>query len=92
MGYDVVIVEGMSNVQAVFPLHSKPAYSNIAFTLLGYVVRKVTGLPFEAALKKHITVPLGMDRTTFTPISEESMVVAPNPDVLWSLDFGEHNP
>lgn len=87
-----MIVEGLSNVQAVFPLHSKPAYSNVAFTLLGYVVRKVTRLSFEAAVKKHITMPLGMSRTTFTPISEESMVIAPSPDVLWSLDLGEYNP
>ncbi len=48
---------------------SKPgrnfAYSNMAFECLGDVIAKVSGMPHEEYLQKHILLPAGMKRSTF---------------------------
>ena len=85
-----MLVEGLSNSRAIFPLHTKPAYSNIAFALLGYAVSNVTGLSFEDAMKKYFTGPVGMNGTTFAPISEENMVI-PALNAGWADDLGVNN-
>lgn len=40
-------------------------YSNMGFNVLGEVISKVSGLPFEDYVKKNILDPLGMYRSTF---------------------------
>jgi CubicO group peptidase (beta-lactamase class C family) len=46
-------------------------YSNYSVALLGAVVAHVSGMPFEAYIERHVTGPLGMDRTTFRePLAE----------------------
>jgi len=40
-------------------------YSNLGFALLGELVRRVTGRPFEDYVDERILRPLGMDRTTW---------------------------
>lgn len=41
------------------------SYSNDAFVLLGEIVTRVSGTPFETWVETHIAGALGMDRTTF---------------------------
>jgi len=38
-------------------------YSNLGFTLLGYIVQKVSGQSYEAYITEHILTPLGMTHT-----------------------------
>jgi CubicO group peptidase (beta-lactamase class C family) len=38
-------------------------YSNLGFTLLGHIVSKVSGMPYEAYITKNILQPLRMDHT-----------------------------
>jgi CubicO group peptidase (beta-lactamase class C family) len=53
---------------ALYPLESKaPQYSNIGYTMLGWIVERVGGLPFESFVKKEILDPLGMADTFFFP-------------------------
>jgi len=40
-------------------------YSNMAFDTLGDVIAKVSGMPFEAYVERHILDPLGMEESTF---------------------------
>lgn len=42
-----------------------PAYSNYATALAGYIVERVSGLPFEAYVEQRIFGPLGMEHSTF---------------------------
>lgn len=42
-----------------------PAYSNWATTLAGYIVQRVSGMPFDDYLDAHIFEPLGMTSSTF---------------------------
>ena len=50
-----------------------PAYSNYGADLAGYIVQRVSGLPFEQYIQQNIFGPLGMRRATF---------VQPLPDPL----------
>ena len=40
-------------------------YSNMAFDVMGDVIAKVSGMPFETFIKKHIFDPLGMTHSSF---------------------------
>src|SRR5205823_2717180 len=45
-------------------------YSNIGYSLLGYLVGQQTGKPFEYAMEERLFAPLGMTQTAFTPTPE----------------------
>ncbi len=53
-----------------------PAYSNYGADLAGYIVQRVSGLPFEEYIQKNIFQPLGMAHATF---------IQPLPDSLKPL-------
>jgi CubicO group peptidase (beta-lactamase class C family) len=40
-------------------------YSNLGFAMLGYIIHKVSGEPYDAYIKKNILTPLGMKATTY---------------------------
>ncbi len=42
-------------------------YSNLAFILLGEMVSRLSGMPYEDYVAARIFQPLGLQRTTFTP-------------------------
>jgi CubicO group peptidase (beta-lactamase class C family) len=84
-------VKGVSDTNPIFPLHSKPVYNNIGFSLLGYVIQNVTGLSYEDAVKKYITGPVGMNGTSFLPLSEQDMVIPPVNGDIWAFDFAGYN-
>ena len=49
----------------IFPAGEVPAYSNYATALAGYVVERVSGMPFADYIDAHIFQALGMDSATF---------------------------
>jgi CubicO group peptidase (beta-lactamase class C family) len=49
----------------IFAPGSTPAYSNYGATLAGYIVQRVSGIPFEAYVERNIFAPLGMAHSTF---------------------------
>ncbi len=42
-----------------------PAYSNYATALAGYIVERVSGMPFDTYIERKIFQPLGMDHSSF---------------------------
>jgi CubicO group peptidase (beta-lactamase class C family) len=42
-----------------------PAYSNYATALAGYIVQRVSGMPFDAYVEQRIFAPLGMRHSSF---------------------------
>ncbi|MBP5999849.1 MAG: beta-lactamase family protein [Sediminibacterium sp.] len=50
-------------------------YSNLGFAMLGYIIHKVSGLTYDAYIKKAILDPLGMQHTTYeyTTISKMNL-------------------
>jgi CubicO group peptidase (beta-lactamase class C family) len=51
--------------QRVYAPGTTPAYSNYGATLAGYIVQRVSGMPFDEYVEKDIFAPLGMSNTTF---------------------------
>jgi CubicO group peptidase (beta-lactamase class C family) len=49
----------------VFPPHRVGAYSNYGAALAGYIVERVSHLPFSEYVERNIFLPLGMTRSTF---------------------------
>jgi CubicO group peptidase (beta-lactamase class C family) len=49
----------------IYPPGTTPAYSNYGASLAGYIVSRVSGMPFEEYIEKNIYQPLGMTRSTF---------------------------
>ena len=55
----------------IFPPGTVPSYSNYALTLVGYIVERVSGEPFDKYIAAHILTPLKMDHSTFAqPLPE----------------------
>jgi len=51
--------------QRIFAPGTTPAYSNYATGLAGYIVERVSGMPFDDYIEQHILAPLGMAHSTF---------------------------
>ncbi|HLI63070.1 MAG TPA: serine hydrolase [Terriglobales bacterium] len=49
----------------IFPPGTTPAYSNYGATLAGYIVQRVSGMPFDDYIEKNIFAPLGMTHSSF---------------------------
>jgi len=49
----------------IYPPGTVPAYSNYGASLAGYIVERVSGLPFEQYIEENIFKPLGMTHSTF---------------------------
>ena len=51
--------------EEIFPPGTTPAYSNYGASLAGYIVQRISGMPFDDYVEKNILTPLGMQHTTF---------------------------
>ncbi len=49
------------------PPMTKVEYSNAAFTFVGYLVEKLSGVPYRQYIQEHIWTPLEMTSTAFDP-------------------------
>ena len=58
-------VRSVSSKKLLFEPGGKFAYSNMAFECLGDVIAKVSGIPFDDYVKKHILDPAGMAESSF---------------------------
>lgn len=51
--------------QRVFAPGTTPAYSNYATALAGYIVERVSGMPFDDYIERRVFAPIGMTRSSF---------------------------
>ena len=58
-------VRGLSSRKLVAEPGSEFHYSNIAYNVLGDVIAKAGGVPFEAYLREHVLAPAGMPGSSF---------------------------
>ena len=49
------------------PTMEKEVYSNTAFALIGYLVEKLSGVPFKKYVQENVFTPLEMSSTAFNP-------------------------
>jgi CubicO group peptidase (beta-lactamase class C family) len=82
----------------IYPPGTTPAYSNYGATLAGYIVSRVSGMPFDEYIEKNILQPLGMTHATFRqplpenlkPLMSEGYDQASQPPK--SFEVGEAGP
>ncbi|MBI3221343.1 MAG: serine hydrolase [Bacteroidetes bacterium] len=58
-------VKSLENDEMLFSAGKDWSYSNNAFEILGVVITKVSGVPFETYVKENILHPLEMEHTSF---------------------------
>lgn len=51
--------------ERIFAPGTTPAYSNYATSLAGYIVERVSGVPFDDYVDRYIFAPLGMQHSSF---------------------------
>ena len=51
--------------ERIFDAGTTPAYSNYATSLAGYIVERLSGMPFDDYVEKHIFAPLNMRTASF---------------------------
>ncbi len=49
------------------PPMTSVTYSNMAYTLIGYLVQKFSGVPYKQYIQEHVFTPLEMTNTAFEP-------------------------
>ncbi|KAK0613264.1 beta-lactamase/transpeptidase-like protein [Immersiella caudata] len=84
------LLKGMLLSHPIAPPHSRPVYSNVAFTLLMYAVESVTGKNMTQ-LFGDFSAALGMFSTRPSP-GDEHLAVIPPVDNTWGADFGDNVP
>jgi CubicO group peptidase (beta-lactamase class C family) len=63
------LVARLGEAELVLPPQTRHHYSNLAFGLLGEVVARVAGTPYRDYVDARILGPLGLARTTWTPVA-----------------------
>jgi CubicO group peptidase (beta-lactamase class C family) len=73
------LLRSLGQAEQVLPPGAAFHYSNLAFALLGQVVERVSGIPYERYVENRIIRPLELDRTTFraTPPHAQGYLVEP---------------
>jgi CubicO group peptidase (beta-lactamase class C family) len=69
-------------LQVERPPLERVVYSNLAFTLVGYLVEHFSGIPYKEYIRERIWAPIGMSTTAFqpTPGMEERLSIPYAPD------------
>lgn len=77
------MLETFSGKDPLFAPGDSTAYSNTNYVLLGYIAEEISGEPYAEQLKKRITEPLGLDRTSI--VAE----IDPEDNEAYSLRYDE---
>ena len=66
-----------------YPPGSRSLYSDLGFILLGEILERVAGQPFETLVRERVLAPLGMRDTLFRPPAEMWPRIAPTEVDPW---------
>ncbi|KAE8371318.1 beta-lactamase/transpeptidase-like protein [Aspergillus bertholletiae] len=66
-----------------------PIYSNLGFQILGFIIERITGQPFNDIIENHIIRPLSLSKTSLrTPSSNSSSLIPTDPKTSgWSAQY-----
>jgi len=85
------LLDGMIKSLPVSEPWGRPVYSNIAFTIIAYVIEAATGKNYTEQLRAYITDPFGMASTRPSPGIDEKAVIPPV-DNVWGGDYKDQAP
>jgi CubicO group peptidase (beta-lactamase class C family) len=99
-GSDFSISDMLTNFQYFEPVsdfRTKYDYDNILYMVAGEVIRRVSGIPWEAFVKERIMEPLGMDNSCTLPAGMTDLTNMAEPHLavngqLQTIPWFEHNP
>jgi CubicO group peptidase (beta-lactamase class C family) len=57
------VIAAIAKGKPIFEPDSRHLYSNTGYVLLGYIVEKVCGIPYQEALKQRINTKVGLENT-----------------------------
>ena len=61
-------VPKLAELELVAPLGARASYSQAGYSLLGRVIEKVAGMPYEKAMASLVFDPLGLSHSFFAPV------------------------
>ncbi|KAI0977035.1 putative penicillin-binding protein [Xylaria arbuscula] len=87
------LLQGIIQRHPVFATWTTPVYSNIAFTILGYVLEAMGSASYSSILQSKILEPLGLIHTSATrPPKKGSWVVPTGNDSGFHINYGDGTP
>ena len=79
------LLETLAEAEFVLPSGARFHYSNLAFALLGIVVERVSGLPYQDYVRERLFEPVGLTRVSFEPEppAAKGYLAQPYADGVW---------
>ena len=79
------LLETLAQAELVLPSGARFHYSNLAFALLGIVVERVSGVPYQDYVRERLFEPVGLKRVTFQPEppAAQGYLAQPYADGVW---------
>ncbi|KAM4062705.1 beta-lactamase [Hirsutella rhossiliensis] len=83
--------KGMAESNPVVAPMERPAYSNIAFTILALAIQEVTGKNYSQLVDELVAKPLRLRNTMPSP-GDDARAVIPPGESSWGVDYGNNAP
>ena len=79
------LLETLAQAELVLPAGARFHYSNLAFALLGIVVARVSGVPYQEYVRERLFEPVGLERVSFEPEppGAKGYLAQPYADGVW---------
>jgi CubicO group peptidase (beta-lactamase class C family) len=79
------LLETLAEAELVLPSGARFHYSNLAFALLGIVVERVSGVPYQDHVRERLFEPVGLTRVSFEPKppAAKGYLAQPYADGVW---------
>jgi CubicO group peptidase (beta-lactamase class C family) len=85
------LIQGMRTSYPVTATNQRPAYSNVAFTVVFIALENVTGKNYTVLLDELLSQPLDLKATHPSPGNDDNAVIPPGENG-WGSDYGENAP
>jgi len=86
-----VYLAGINDAHPTFPAFYSPAYSNVAFNILGLALENITNRSYSDALNKLFLKRLNMTSTGVNK-PQDSLGAIPESTNAWGVDLGKDKP
>jgi len=84
---EAMLLQAVSSARALQPLGNHYGYSNFGAGLLGYLLGRIHGGGYQAAMTELVLAPLGMTRTGFAPEGAMASAFSGGETIpVWSFD------
>lgn len=88
------MIDQLLKQHPIFPAGYSPAYTNVAYALLGFAQEAITGKPVSEAITQNILEALNMTQSSFETKPELGGLIPGGDEAVvgWDWDLGTINP